>query len=74
MLAYEAGILSREAFLNLCVSTMMSIILCCAITVFIDDVFKRLSAFVSGILDAPSKKERHRLAERFRAVGVVDGG
>lgn len=32
VLAYEAGIFSKDTFLNLAVSTMMSIVFCCVVS------------------------------------------
>ena len=63
MLGYEAGIFTRATFLNLCVSTMMSVVACCLLSIFLDDIFVALRPWVSQFLDQPSRRERRRLAQ-----------
>jgi hypothetical protein len=67
VLAFEAGIFSKETFLNLVVSTMISLVLCCIGAANIDAVHDMLFPFVSPMLDVPSRKEAARIKNKVES-------
>eukprot|EP00802_Teleaulax_amphioxeia_P003293 Tamp_03296.p2 GENE.Tamp_03296~~Tamp_03296.p2 ORF type:complete len:233 (+),score=43.51 Tamp_03296:1437-2135(+) len=69
VLAYEAGIFSKGTFLNLVVSTMLSLVGCCIGTVFIDQIYAMLRSFFTSVLDKPSKAEEARIQARQKELG-----
>jgi len=67
VLAFEAGIFTRETFLVLVISTLLSVVMCCILTMFVEPLFRFLMPILEK-LDDPRGKEKERLDE-FRAHG-----
>jgi voltage-gated potassium channel Kch len=64
---------SRETFLNLVVSTMMSLVMCCIGAANIDAIHNFVSPFVVPLLDQPSRKEAERIKAKIEDEKTVRG-
>ena len=71
VLAYQAGMLGRDSFLVLVMSTMWSMNLCSVGSMKIESLMTKLQPLLGPFLDRPTRAEKEREAARRRKMGGV---